>query len=117
MLDGRLSTFLFLFLGFLALLGEAETYTWNTLTGHRTVLLGHRGDPFWAPDHSLASYTIAIEEGLDYIEPDLQLTKDGIPVCSHDPFLSKTTNIQEHPEFADRKVYREIQHGPNITRE
>lgn len=38
--------------------------------------------------------------GADYVEPDIVLTKDRIPVCFHDLALKRSTDVEEHPEFA-----------------
>ncbi|KAJ1781077.1 hypothetical protein LPJ67_005638, partial [Coemansia sp. RSA 1938] len=50
---------------------------WNTLSGRPPVLVGHRGEKAFMPEHSRASYWQAALEGADYIEPDLALTRDG----------------------------------------
>ena len=54
------------------------------------LVLGHRGASGHAPEHTLASYDLAIAMGADYIEQDLQLTKDGVLVVLHDPTLDRT---------------------------
>lgn len=56
------------------------------------------------PAHSVAGYELAADQGADFIECDLGLTKDGVLVCLHDPFLSSVTNIEELEVFSDRKV-------------
>jgi glycerophosphoryl diester phosphodiesterase len=53
--------------------------------------IGHCGASGYAPEHTFASYDLAIQLGADYIEQDLQLTKDGILVVLHDPTLDRTT--------------------------
>jgi glycerophosphoryl diester phosphodiesterase len=60
-----------------------------------TFLIAHRGASAYAPEHSIEAYKLAIEQGADYVEPDLTLTKDGVLVCSHDPFLERVTNVAE----------------------
>jgi glycerophosphoryl diester phosphodiesterase len=65
-----------------------------------TFLIAHRGASAYAPEHSIEAYRLAIEQGADYVEPDLTLTKDGVLVCSHDPFLERVTNVAEL--FPDR---------------
>ena len=52
--------------------------------------IGHRGASGHAPEHTIASYDLALELGADYIEQDLQLTKDGVLVALHDPTLDRT---------------------------
>ena len=73
--------------------------------GHRRrpIVIGHRGAPAYRPEHTLASYTLAIEMGADYIEPDLCFTKDGELVARHEPDIGGTTDVADHPEFAGRR--------------
>jgi glycerophosphoryl diester phosphodiesterase len=56
----------------------------------RVLAVGHRGASGYAPEHTIASYDLALELGADYIEQDLQLTKDGVLVALHDPTLDRT---------------------------
>ncbi len=72
------------------------------------LIIGHRGCSGERPEHTLASYSRAIEQGADFIEPDLVLTKDGVLVCRHENEISGTTNVASHPEFADRKATKTI---------
>ena len=74
-----------------------------TLNGEKPVIIAHRGASGYRPEHTLASYKLAIEMGADYIEPDLVMTKDGVMVARHDRYLGTTTDVADHPEFADRK--------------
>jgi glycerophosphoryl diester phosphodiesterase len=67
------------------------------------IIIGHRGAPAYRPEHTLASYTLAIEMGADYIEPDLVFTKDGELVVRHEPDIGGTTDVAAHPEFAGRR--------------
>ncbi|KAJ2719367.1 hypothetical protein GGI07_005248 [Coemansia sp. Benny D115] len=73
---------------------------WNTLSGQRTQLVGHRGEKSFMPEHSLGSYWQAALDGADYIEPDLGLTKDGHLVVNHNEYLGENTNIADIPELA-----------------
>jgi glycerophosphoryl diester phosphodiesterase len=68
----------------------------------RPLVIGHRGAPGYVPEHTLASYALAIELGADYIEPDLVMTKDGHLVARHEPNLTATTDVSHRPEFAGR---------------
>jgi glycerophosphoryl diester phosphodiesterase len=68
-----------------------------------TLVVGHRGTAGYRPEHTLASYELAARMGADYMEPDLVSTKDGVLVCRHEPEIGGTTNVGDHPEFADRK--------------
>src|SRR5689334_1988303 len=77
-----------------------------------TFLIAHRGASAYAPEHSIAAYKLAIEQGADYVEPDLTLTKDGVLVCSHDPFLERVTNVAEL--FPDR--FTETKVGEKTTK-
>jgi glycerophosphoryl diester phosphodiesterase len=72
------------------------------------IVIGHRGSPAYRPEHTIASYTLAIEMGADYIEPDLVFTKDGQLVARHEPDIGATTNVADHPEFASRQTTRTI---------
>jgi glycerophosphoryl diester phosphodiesterase len=63
-------------------------------------LIAHRGASGYAPEHSAAAYTLAMAQGADYVEQDLQVTKDGQLVCLHDLTLERTTNVREL--FPDR---------------
>jgi glycerophosphoryl diester phosphodiesterase len=71
-----------------------------------TFLIAHRGASAYAPEHSIEAYRLAIEQGADYVEPDLTLTKDGVLVCSHDPFLERVTNVAE--VFPDRSTETKV---------
>jgi glycerophosphoryl diester phosphodiesterase len=83
---------------------NAPSKTWNTLSGKEPLAIGHRGYPGRLPDHTLEGYSQAIDDGADAVEPDLVLTKDSILVARHEPMLSGTTNVADHPEFTTRKT-------------
>src|SRR4051794_30101063 len=70
------------------------------------VVIGHRGAPGYRPEHTLASYRLAIEQGADFIEPDLVPTRDGVLVARHENEIGATTDIATRPEFADRATTR-----------
>ena len=72
----------------------------------KLLLIAHRGASGYAPEHTLAAYKLAIEQGADYVEQDLQLTKDGALICLHDPDLARTTNVKE--VFPERATERDI---------
>src|SRR5262245_54191579 len=61
-------------------------------TGKR-LLIAHRGASAYAPEHTLEAYRLALEQGADYVEQDLQITKDGVLVCLHDLTLERTTDV------------------------
>jgi len=67
----------------------------------RKILVAHRGASAYAPEHTLAAYRLALEQGADFVEQDLQISKDGILVCLHDLTLQRTTNVEEvYPDRA-----------------
>ena len=72
------------------------------------IVIGHRGASGYRPEHTLASYELAIEVGADYIEPDLVSTKDHVLVARHENDITATTNVADHTEFADRRTTKMI---------
>lgn len=76
------------------------------------LLIGHRGASGYLPEHTLASYALAIELGADCIEPDLVATSDGALIARHEPNLIATTDVADHPEFADRKTTKVVDGVP-----
>lgn len=102
----------------------------NTLDGQDPIVIGHRGASGSRPEHTLAAYELAIEQGADFIEPDLVATKDGVLIARHENALavveldddgnivfddngkpkvtSETTNIADLDKFADRLTVKEI---------
>ena len=76
--------------------------------GAEPVVIGHRGASGYRPEHTLASYRLAIGMGADYVEPDLVSTKDGVLVARHENEISGTTDVAQHPEFAARKTTKTI---------
>jgi glycerophosphoryl diester phosphodiesterase len=78
------------------------------------IVIGHRGASGYRPEHTLASYELAIEMGADYIEPDLVSTKDHVLVARHENDITATTNVADHVEFADRKTTKVID-GVSVT--
>jgi glycerophosphoryl diester phosphodiesterase len=69
----------------------------------RVIVIAHRGASGERPEHTLDSYQLAIDQGADYIEPDLVMTRDGALVARHENEISGTTDVAEHPEFAHRR--------------
>src|SRR6266545_4987925 len=84
--------------------------------GHarKPLVVGHRGASGYRPEHTLASYELAIELGADYVEPDLVSTKDHVLVARHENDITGTTDVASHPEFADRKTTKTVD-GNQIT--
>jgi len=75
-------------------------------------IVGHRGASGHRPEHTLAAYRTAIRMGVDDIEIDLVSTSDGVLVARHEPELSSTTDVAEHPELAHRRVTKTIDDHP-----
>lgn len=76
--------------------------------GRTPIVIAHRGASAYRPEHTLAAYRLAIEQGADFIEPDLVMTRDGVLVCRHENEISGTTDVADHPEFADRRRRKTI---------
>ena len=74
----------------------------HTGTAGAKKLVAHRGASAYAPEHTLASYRLALEQKADYVEQDLAVTKDLVLICLHDESLERTTNVEEL--FPDRAV-------------
>lgn len=105
------------FLASALLMGDgtmAETKPWPTLDGKAPLVIAHRGASGYRPEHTLASYTLAIEQGADFIEPDLVATRDGHLVARHEPVIDATTDVVSHRQFANRKTTRLID-GQSVT--
>lgn len=76
------------------------------------VVIGHRGASGYRPEHTLASYRLAIALGADYVEPDLVSTKDGVLVARHENEIGGTTDVAAHPEFTGRRTTKTIDGRP-----
>ena len=72
------------------------------------VLIAHRGASGYRPEHTLASYELAVAQGADYLEPDVVATADGELVARHENEISATTDVAEHPEFAVRRTTKVV---------
>ena len=72
------------------------------------IVIAHRGASGYLPEHTLEAYALAIQQGADYIEPDLVMTSDGQLIARHDNVLDLTTDVSSRPEFADRKTTKMI---------
>ncbi len=77
-------------------------------TPKKPLIVGHRGAPGYLPEHTIPGYELAIKMGADFIEPDVVSTSDGHLIVRHEPLLSVTTDVVNHPEFADRKRTRKL---------
>src|SRR5215207_1417224 len=78
------------------------------------IVIAHRGVPGERLEHTRPSYLLAIEQGCDYIEPDVVMTKDGVLVVRHENEISGTTDVVDRPEFADRNTTKTID-GIEVT--
>ena len=72
------------------------------------IVIGHRGASGYRPEHTLASYRLAIEQGADVIEPDLVVTRDGVLIARHENEIGGTTDVATHTEFAGRRTTKTI---------
>jgi glycerophosphoryl diester phosphodiesterase len=79
---------------------------------HRVLIIGHRGAAGYRPEHTLAAYELGARMGADYVEPDLVSTKDHVLVARHEPDITATTDVADHPEFASRKTTKTIDGTP-----
>jgi glycerophosphoryl diester phosphodiesterase len=80
----------------------------------RPFVIAHRGASGYVPEHTLAGYFIAIQQGTDYVEPDLVITQDGVLVARHENEIGGSTDVAQHPEFAARRATKRID-GESIT--
>jgi len=72
------------------------------------VVFGHRGASGYRPEHTLASYDLAVRLGADVIEPDLVSTKDHVLIARHENDITGTTDVASRPEFAARKTTKTV---------
>ncbi|MGH3353267.1 MAG: glycerophosphodiester phosphodiesterase family protein [Nocardioides sp.] len=77
-------------------------------SAHRPLVIGHRGAPGYLPEHSLESYRLALRQGVDALETDVVMTKDGVMVLRHENELSRTTDVAAHAEFAGRRTTKVV---------
>ncbi|NER30545.1 MAG: glycerophosphodiester phosphodiesterase, partial [Symploca sp. SIO1C4] len=85
----------------------------NTLNGQTPLVIGHRGASGELPEHTLEAYKLAIEQGADFVEPDLVSTKDGVLIARHEPMLDDTTNVAE--VFGEERKSTKNLDGVEIT--
>ena len=78
----------------------------------RPVVIGHRGAPAYRPEHTAASYELAIELGAELIEPDVVISRDGVLVVRHESELSWSTDVSSRTEFADRRTTKVVDDEP-----
>ena len=80
----------------------------------RAFVIAHRGASAYAPEHTLAAYRLALDQGADYVEQDLTLSKDGVLICLHDETLERTTDVETR--FPDRAVTETGRDGQPVKR-
>ncbi len=78
----------------------------SLVSANECLVVAHRGASAYLPEHTLESYQLAIEQGADYIEPDVVLTKDGVPIVRHEVLLDLTTDVASRKEYAARRSSR-----------
>jgi glycerophosphoryl diester phosphodiesterase len=74
----------------------------------KPIVIAHRGASGLRPEHTELSYNLAIDQGCDFIEPDLVPTKDGHLIARHENEIGGTTDVGSRAEFADRKATKTI---------
>jgi glycerophosphoryl diester phosphodiesterase len=95
-----------------ALAQNVSTAMVPTLHGGLPLVIGHRGASGHRPEHTIASYELAIDYGVDFIEPDLVSTKDGVLIARHENDISGTTDVAQ--KFPERRATKTID-GKAIT--
>ena len=98
--------FFLLFLGLVAqflIIPQSPLIAGEAIVVASPIVIAHRGASGYRPEHTRSAYVVAIDQGADYVEPDLVVTKDGVLIVRHDGYLSTSTDVATHPEFADRK--------------
>src|SRR5258707_14087678 len=88
----------------------ARAQTATTLQGGLPLVIGHRGTAGHRPEHTVGSYELAIEYGVDFIEPDLVSTKDSVLIARHENDISGTTDVAQ--KFPDRKTTKNMDGKP-----
>jgi glycerophosphoryl diester phosphodiesterase len=74
----------------------------------RPLVIGHRGAPGYRPEHSRSSYELALAMGVDAVEPDVVVSRDGVLVVRHENEIGGTTDVSARPEFADRRTTKTV---------
>ncbi len=74
------------------------------------IIIAHRGASGHRPEHTIEAYTLAIEMGADFIEPDLVSTKDGVLIARHENEIGETTDVAT--KFPARKTTKTIDGRP-----
>ncbi len=77
-------------------------------------IIAHRGASGLRPEHTLAAYQLALDQGADAIELDLVPTRDGSLIARHDNELSITTDVATRAQFASRRRSKRVD-GIEVT--
>ena len=116
---------------------HGQSIGFKTLNGRPPLLIAHRGASGYRPEHTLAAYALGIDQGADFIEPDLVLSKDGVLHARHEPMLARvqleadgltikrsadgkpvlhrsdtSTNVWQLDKYADRLVVKQLDGKP-----
>ena len=89
-------------------MSPASSATNSTGPTTSPLVIGHRGASGYRPEHTRAAYTLAFALGADAVEPDIVASSDGVLVLRHENEISGTTNVADHPEFAERRTSKTI---------
>lgn len=84
------------------------------MTRPTPLVIGHRGAPGYRPEHSRSSYDLALAMGVDAVEPDIVVSKDGVLVVRHENEIGSTTDVASQRRFADRRTTKVID-GAKLT--
>lgn len=90
-----------------------QNFELSRFTEPKIIVIGHRGASALRPEHTLAAYQKAIEDGADFIEPDLVITRDGYLIARHENNITQTTNVSELSQFKNRKTTKIIDGEPH----
>jgi glycerophosphoryl diester phosphodiesterase len=116
---------------------HAQGVVYKTLNGRPPLVIAHRGASGYLPEHTLAAYALGIDQGADFIEPDLVLSKDGVLHARHEPLLARvqleadgltikrsadgkpelhrsdtSTNVWQLDRYADRLAIKQLDGKP-----
>jgi glycerophosphoryl diester phosphodiesterase len=91
-----------------AVLTNASPAAEPSVKNGRPFVIAHRGASGYVPEHTLPGYFLAIQQGADYVEPDLVITRDGALVARHENEIGGTTDVASRPQFASRRTTKVI---------
>ena len=77
-------------------------------------IIAHRGASGLRPEHTLEAYRLGIEQGADFVEPDLVMTRDGVLIARHENEISGTTDVGDRADFAHRRATKAVD-GRELT--